>query len=225
MPRVQKLSGALLSCALGALFCAQNVIAVSKKSEEAVDAGRRLAPPGFIFASPTVYPALFTAASFGREKEVRQLLADGKDIEERGGYEKATPLHAAAAGGHEASALLLVEHGADVSATDTDARTPLHYAVHHNRENVVRLLLFFATPGDAATARSEHGTAAMLRAEAARRAQGVPPPVAAVQEERLPHEEMVACPPEARTGGYFCMFFRGTRLAASKIILANSCGK
>jgi hypothetical protein len=59
-----------------------------------------------------------------------------------------TPLHCAVYSGHEAVARLLLNHGADLSTKTKDGKTPL----------------------DLATARSEHGIAAMLRAEAARRA-------------------------------------------------------
>ncbi|KAJ1476984.1 ankyrin repeat-containing domain protein, partial [Baffinella frigidus] len=71
------------------------------------------------------------------------LLADGADIEERGGPGVAgrTPLFAAALGGHTDILLLLLEHGADVSVADDDGWTSLHIAAFLGREKVVRLLL------------------------------------------------------------------------------------
>ena len=35
----------------------------------------------------------------------------------------------------------LIERGADVSAADDDGRTPLHFAVHEGRPDIVRLLV------------------------------------------------------------------------------------
>ncbi|KAJ1476981.1 ankyrin repeat-containing domain protein [Baffinella frigidus] len=60
-----------------------------------------------------------------RTAEVRQLLADGADIE-RGGQFHTTPLHGAACSGHADILRLLLEHGADTSATGIGGWTPLH---------------------------------------------------------------------------------------------------
>jgi len=64
---------------------------------------------------PVLCPALWAAARDGRTEEVRQLLAEKADVEERGGSAKFTPLHIAAFQGRDA-VLLLLDHGADISA-------------------------------------------------------------------------------------------------------------
>ena len=55
--------------------------------------------------------ALWNAAVYGRFEEVRQLLADGAIIEEKGGERGCGPLHAAAQGGHMDVARLLLAGG------------------------------------------------------------------------------------------------------------------
>jgi ankyrin repeat protein len=87
---------------------------------------------------PLPDPALWTAVE---PEEVRQLLADGADVEERGGPMKTSPLHQAALVGGEAVARLLLEHGADVSVKDRFGFTPLHWAAVVGGEAVTRLLL------------------------------------------------------------------------------------
>lgn len=52
-----------------------------------------------------------------------------------------TPLHEAAAGGHEALVRLLIDQGAEISAADEDERTPLHFAAGEGQEAVARLLM------------------------------------------------------------------------------------
>ena len=114
MTRVQELSVALLWFALCALVHAQNIAAS---------------------------PALCTAASLGQTEEVKQLLAIGADIEDKAGEQEATPLHHAAAGGHEAAVRLLLERGAEKSSKTTVGETPLHLAVFNGHEAVSRLLI------------------------------------------------------------------------------------
>ena len=93
-------------------------------------------------AATPVEPALWTAVSHGRTGEVRRLLADeGGDIEDRGGPTGCSPLSVAAVFGQEAVALLLLEHGADVSALSNEEETPLHIAAREGREAFCLLLL------------------------------------------------------------------------------------
>ena len=77
--------------------------AVSEEEEEAQE------------KAPVLCPALWAAARDGRSEEVRQLLAEDVDVEERGGSAKFTPLHIAAFQGRN-TVLLLLDHGADISA-------------------------------------------------------------------------------------------------------------
>jgi hypothetical protein len=154
---------------------------------------------------------LHTAAAQGHEAIARMLLEHGAGVASRNNI-GATPLHVAVSGGFEKVIRLLLEHGADVSATATSGLTPLHHAAIYGYEAIARLLLAHGaelaakekmgmTPEDFAMARSEHGTAAMLRAEAARRARGVADPRAGLQEEeRLSPTEQVAYSPGSSEG-------------------------
>ena len=86
-------------------------------------------------------PALWSAASKGQANEVLQLLADGADVDERGGPTLNTPLFLAAHQGHEGILQILLKHGADTSATDCYGWTPLHRAANRGREAVLNLLI------------------------------------------------------------------------------------
>ena len=79
-------------------------------------------------ARPVLYPALWTASRHGRTDEVRQLLAGKVDVEEKGGASECTALHAAASHDHEEVIILLLEHGADASASDNKGDAPMHAA-------------------------------------------------------------------------------------------------
>jgi ankyrin repeat protein len=86
--------------------------------------------------------SLLVASMEGDEATVRKLLlVKGIDSEFRDGVEKRTPLHLAAAKGHEAIARLLLEKEADVESKDTYNRTPLSLAARDGHESVVKLLL------------------------------------------------------------------------------------
>ena len=50
------------------------------------------------------------------------------DVNERRGGSQQTPLHKAAAGGHEKVMGYILKHGGDMNAVDQDGRTPLHVA-------------------------------------------------------------------------------------------------
>ncbi len=52
-----------------------------------------------------------------------------------------TPLHAASAGGNPALTELLINHGADLDATDSIGWTPLHVATYHGNTQVMELLI------------------------------------------------------------------------------------
>jgi hypothetical protein len=63
-------------------------------------------------AATPLYPALWTASSLGQTEEVRRLLANDADIEERGGPTECSPLAVAATAGREQLVGLLLHHGA-----------------------------------------------------------------------------------------------------------------
>jgi len=119
MTGAEKLTVALFCCAVCAFFCTQDIVAIAEPT------GMWL--PTAI--SVSFYPALYTAAKHGREKEVRRLLDAGADVDGRSGADRSTALHIAAFEGFEAVALLLIERGANMSATDEYGGTPLHWSV------------------------------------------------------------------------------------------------
>ncbi|KAJ1474297.1 hypothetical protein T484DRAFT_1832942 [Baffinella frigidus] len=89
-----------------------------------------------------------------RTDEVRQLLADGADVEERGEVWETTPLlgafieqrsawtvlHVSAFWGSEEMTRLLLDHGADVSAEDKYGRTAEDLANANLHSRVVAML-------------------------------------------------------------------------------------
>ena len=65
-----------------------------------------------------------------------------------------TPLHFTSLGGHINSAQLLIDHGADPAAKETNGMTPLHWASERGHVGLVRLLI---DHGADAAAQSEDG--------------------------------------------------------------------
>jgi len=91
---------------------------------------------------PLPDPALLTAAWRGSLEEVGKLLAEGADIEEKGGELEWTALHAAAVFGDNPLVVrLLLDRGADVAARDKYASAPLHHAALADSEAEAGLLL------------------------------------------------------------------------------------
>ena len=123
---------------------------------------------------------LHTAAFSGHAGVVRRLLDKGADMSAED-TEGVTPLHFAAMEGRKAVVRLLLRKGADVSSNKEDGATPLHLAAFNGKEGVVRLLLSKGADVSAKTHTGftaeemamdveQPGVAAILRAEAARRA-------------------------------------------------------
>ncbi|KAK5870527.1 hypothetical protein PBY51_003468 [Eleginops maclovinus] len=90
------------------------------------------------------YPTrqLYISAKQGELQKVIQLLVDGKDpnllIE---GPNRVTPLHAAAAEGHQEICHMLVQAGANLDMCDEEQRTPLMAACENNHLDTVKYLL------------------------------------------------------------------------------------
>lgn len=85
---------------------------------------------------------LHRAAGAGRAEALRELLQHtARPLINARDASGATPLLLAAAGGHQAAAILLAGKGADVEAEDKDGETPLGAAAHHGqlREALVAL--------------------------------------------------------------------------------------
>lgn len=93
-----------------------------------------LLPFSSVLAGP-----LHDAAENGRLGEVKRLIEEGIDVNERtkGGL---TPLHNAALGGHTALAELHINNGAEVNATNIHGFTPLRYAVRAGNKMVADML-------------------------------------------------------------------------------------
>lgn len=72
-------------------------------------------------------------------KVIRQLLEEGFDVAALDNQGQ-TPLHCAAAEGHERMVKLLVENGASLSANDILGKTPLHYAAKRGHVRLAKLL-------------------------------------------------------------------------------------
>ena len=88
---------------------------------------------------------LLVAAEFGRLDEVKlkELLQSRADLESRGdvAWNRRTPLHEAAMGGHRDIVQLLLEKNAEIETTDSFEQTPLHLAATGGHRDIVQLLL------------------------------------------------------------------------------------
>jgi ankyrin repeat protein len=91
----------------------------------------------------------------GHAETIKDLIAQGKDINARNirGY---TPLHLAATKGNSEVVQLLLENGAEVDATATDSGcTSLHYAASLGHVELCELLVRYGADPDAQTTRQE----------------------------------------------------------------------
>ena len=85
---------------------------------------------------------LHLAAFFGHTAAVRVLLDAAAPVNAISTNSlRNTALHAATAGQHGDPALLLIERGADVHATDAGGHTPLHIAAENGLADVVKALV------------------------------------------------------------------------------------
>jgi len=71
---------------------------------------------------------LLKVAEDGDVDKVQKLLDKGANVEAADKYFGYTPLHRACYNGHVRVANMLLARGAKIDATETDERTPLHYA-------------------------------------------------------------------------------------------------
>ncbi len=99
--------------------------------------------------APDGFQALGLASFFGYVDVASLLLDYGAEVNSpsRNG-QKVMPLHSAAAGRHLEIARLLLSHGADPNAVQSDDFTPLHAAADNGHIEMIKLLLSFgADPG------------------------------------------------------------------------------
>jgi ankyrin repeat protein len=82
---------------------------------------------------------LFNAVKKGDIETVKNLLAQGMDVNTRTGKGE-TPLHNAALNGQTETAKLLIERGANINAKDNYRRTPLHIAEAEGNRDIADLL-------------------------------------------------------------------------------------
>jgi ankyrin repeat protein len=88
------------------------------------------------------YTPLQLACFFGREEVARYLVENGADVHAVSQNSMTImPIHAAAAGNHNAIVRLLLEAGADSNATQQDGFRPLHAAAQNGNAELVRLML------------------------------------------------------------------------------------
>ncbi|NHQ60247.1 ankyrin repeat domain-containing protein [Chlorobium sp. BLA1] len=89
----------------------------------------------------TLNRELIDATCYDNLPRVRELLAQGADVNAKCKIVDLTPLHCAVDNGHAEIAKLLLCEGADVDVTTKTGRTPLHIAALRGYPEVVELLL------------------------------------------------------------------------------------
>lgn len=99
-----------------------------------------LALPVHAQANKDLNQALFTAVQEGNFKEVKNLIAQGADVNAKDINEK-TPLHFAAQSGNIKMAKFLLKNGVELEAKDDGNSTPLYYAAATGKDKMVKYLL------------------------------------------------------------------------------------
>ncbi len=84
--------------------------------------------------------AIHDAARDGNTNELKRLLDEGSDIEERGQFGK-TPLYLAVENGHTNTVKFLLSQGANVDVADGSTVRPIYEAARGSHVDIVRLLL------------------------------------------------------------------------------------
>lgn len=88
------------------------------------------------------WPPLHLTAYFGKQETAEALLARGADVHARSCNDNANqPLHAAAANRQVALCKLLLDHGADIEATQEGGYTAMHSAAQNGDIPLINLLL------------------------------------------------------------------------------------
>ena len=85
-------------------------------------------------------PPLYKAAERNEVERIKQLLAEGADINQTGGRDQETPLHRAITRRSTEAAKILIDAGADINKPRGDGQTPLEMAQVRNRTEILVLL-------------------------------------------------------------------------------------
>ena len=107
---------------------------------------------------------IWQAAYEGNIETVKQHLANGVDVNARGGIGE-TPLYDAVLGGHKEIIELLIAEGADVNAKDDWGKTPLRCAAVQDQKEIAEMLI--AKGADVNTGTPLHSAAEYGRKEIA----------------------------------------------------------
>ena len=83
---------------------------------------------------------LYKAAEGNDVARIKQLLAEGADIDLVAGKDQETPLHRAITRGSTEAAKILIESGADINKPRRDGQTPLEMARLRNRTEILTLI-------------------------------------------------------------------------------------
>ena len=84
---------------------------------------------------------IFDAIENGNTEMVKQLIANGIDVNTCNEEENLSLLSAAVHSGNAEIVEFLLDNGADVNAEDSQTFIPLHYAVHSGSLEMIKLLL------------------------------------------------------------------------------------
>ena len=106
--------------------------------------------------SPDGFQALGLAAFFGQDAAAELLLARGAEVNTPSRNRMSVcPLHSAVAARRLRIASLLIEHGADVNAAQSDEFTPLMGAAQNGQTEMIELLLAHGARADVARANGQ----------------------------------------------------------------------
>ncbi len=128
-----------LILAIGVIAAIAGIV-LSRKPK--ANTGRHFSPvfKGLVKKAMSGESELHTAALLGEIDEVKQLLANGADINHKNSS-GSTPLCMAVPPGNKEVAEFLIANGADLNVKDNKGYTPLHLAVMGPHPEMVKLLL------------------------------------------------------------------------------------